>query len=83
MIKNPPKNKIEISFNQGVKLEVFGSNKKEYFVEFINSDTNKVIHSSTIKNNMWTKCNHEYYIPWVIKVNGEIIHTFDVTNQNS
>ena len=80
-VKNPPKNTIEISFYQGVKLEVLGSNKKEYFVEFINSDTNKVIHSSTIKNNMWTKCNHEYYVPWIIKVNGEIIHTFDVTNK--
>ncbi len=78
---NPPKNTVEISFNQGAKVEVFGSNKNEYFVEFINADTNKVIHSSTIKNNMWTKCNLEYYIPWIIKIDGDVVHTFDVTNQ--
>ena len=80
-MSNPPKNTIEISFEYGVKLEVFGSNKEKYLVEFINADTNKVIHSSTIKNNMWTKCAHGYYIPWIIKVNGEIIHTFSLENK--
>ena len=80
-IKNPPKNRIEISFNQGVKLEVFGSNKEEYFVEFINSDTDKVVHSSTIKNNMWTKCSRTWFTNWVIKVNGKVIDEFNLKNK--
>ena len=80
-LDNLPKNKIEISFNLGPKVEVKGHNKEEYFVEFIDSSTNKVIHSSTIKNNMWTKCNKSYHIPWVIKVNGVIIHTFDLKDK--
>ena len=30
---------------------------------------------------MWTKCSKAYYIPWIIKVNGKIIHKFDLTNK--
>ena len=81
-LENLPKNKIEISFDLGPKVEVLGHHQEEYFVEFINGDTNQVIHSSTIKNNMWTKCNKSYYIPWVIKVNGDVIHTFGLTNED-
>jgi autotransporter strand-loop-strand O-heptosyltransferase len=30
--------------------------------------TNKLLHSSTIRNNHWTKCSYEYFIDWYIKV---------------
>jgi len=80
-LDNLPKNKVEISFDLGPKVEVKGHNKEEYFVEFIDSSTNKVIHSSTIKNNMWTKCSKSYYIPWIIKINGEIVHTFSLKDK--
>ena len=51
------KNKILISFHYEPKVEIKGDIDKEYFVEFINGYTNKVIHSTTIRNNMWAKCN--------------------------
>jgi len=82
-MKSPPKNRIEISFEHGVKVEIFGSNKQEYLVEFIDSTNNEVIRSSTIKNNMWTKCNKAYFIPWIIKVNGEIVHSFNLKDKTT
>lgn len=71
-------NKIKINFNEGPKVEVVGVKKEEYFVEFINANTNKVLHSSTINVNMWTRCNFKYYIPWIIKINGQVVHRLDL-----
>jgi hypothetical protein len=30
---------------------------------------------------MWTTCGRKYYIPWVIKVNGEIVDKLDLTDK--
>lgn len=76
------KNKIEISFNYEPKVEIKGKESKEYLIEFINSKTNVIEHSTTIKNNMWAKCNKRWYIPWDIKVNGNIVYKWDIKNQN-
>jgi len=81
LMSNLPPNKIEISFENGPKVEVKGSHNKDYNVEFIDGRTDKIIHSSTISNNMWTKCNKSYYIPWVIKINGEIKHKLYLKDQ--
>ncbi len=81
LYNNLPKNRIEISFDGNPKVQIYGSKNKKYFVEFIDSRNGKVIHSSNIKNNMWTVCNKQFYIPWTIKVNGEIVHRFDLTNK--
>ena len=77
-VNNLPPNRIELSFDKGPKVEIVGSQLKEYKVEFINGFNNKIEHSSTIKNGMWTKCNKEYYIPWIIKIDGKIVHKFNV-----
>ena len=74
-------NKINVSYIQGPKVEVIGDEDKDYLIEFINGDTNEVIHSTTIGHNMWTSCSKEYYINWVIKINGEVYNTFDVSNK--
>ena len=76
-----PNNRVEISFNEGPKVQTYGSKNQSYFVEFIDARDNKVLHSSTIKNNMWTVCNKQYYIPWIIKINGKIEHKFDLTKK--
>ena len=73
-------NKIEVSFLNGPKVEILGDFKKDYFVEFLDENDN-VIHSSTIQNNMWTKCGRKYYTKWKIKVNGEVIDELDLTNK--
>lgn len=70
----PPKNEnhIQISYLEGPMVEILGDYDKEYFVEFLD-EKNNVIHSSTIKNNMWTKCARKYYTKWKIKVDGKIV----------
>ena len=79
MVNYTPKpNKILISYIDGPKVEVKGDIEQEYFIEFINSNTNEVIHSTTINNNMWTTCSKNYYIPWIIKVNGKIVNTLNL-----
>lgn len=72
---------VEIDFVDGPKVEIVGKTKKEYFVEFIDSSINKVIHSGTIKTGHWIKPAPKYYIPWIIKINGEEIYKLDLKNQ--
>ena len=74
-------NTINISYLEGPKVEIIGEEQKDYLVEFINSDTNKVLHSATITNNAWVTCNKKYYIPWIIKVNGKIVDNLDLSNK--
>ena len=71
-------NTIEVSYLDGPKVEILGEDYKEYTVEFINGDTNKVIHKTTMKNNMWVTCNKKYYIPWIIKINGKVVDTLNL-----
>jgi glycosyltransferase involved in cell wall biosynthesis len=73
-------NKINISYLDGPKVDILGDQKKSYFVEFINGDTNEVLHSDTIYNNMWVACSKKYYIPWIIKINGFVVNKLDLSN---
>jgi autotransporter strand-loop-strand O-heptosyltransferase len=71
------RNTINISYLDGPRVEILGDEPKEYLVEFLN-DSNEVLYSSRIKNNMWTACGKKYYINWTIKINGEIYEKFDL-----
>jgi autotransporter strand-loop-strand O-heptosyltransferase len=75
------KNTVYVSYLNKPKVEILGNSNKTYFVEFIDSLTGKVYHSQTISNNMWVECNIEYYIPWLIKINGKEASRLDLTNQ--
>ena len=77
----PTPNDIEISYQRGPKVEIKGDIDKEYLVEFIDNKTQEVVHSSTIRNNMWTACGRKYYTEWIIRINGEVVDTFDLTNK--
>lgn len=79
-IKPTVKNKIKVSFIDGPKVEVTGNEDTEYYIEFIDSDKNEVVYSTSIKNNMWTSCGRKYYTNWLIKVNGEE-HKFDLNGK--
>ena len=74
-------NTIHVSYLEGPKVEVKGDIEQDYFIEFIDKKTDKVIYSTTIKTNMWTVCARKYYTEWVIKVNGEVIDTLNLKNQ--
>jgi autotransporter strand-loop-strand O-heptosyltransferase len=66
------KNEIILTYLDGPRVEVLGDEKKEYFVEFIDGTDGRIVHSQTISNNMWVASSKKYFIPWIIKINGEI-----------
>ena len=72
-----PQNVLNVSLMDGPKVEITGQIPEEYFIEFLDSSTNKVIHSSKINTNMWTACGKKYFIPWKIKVNGQEIFVWN------
>ena len=91
LIKNPikplfPKNNVYSTFINGAKIEVLGDIEKNYKVQFIDRNTDKLVHETEINNNMWSKLNKQYYIDCLIKVidleTNEIIeHTFDAKDK--
>jgi autotransporter strand-loop-strand O-heptosyltransferase len=75
-------NKIVVTYIDGPRVEVLGNDSKEYFVEFVDGNTDRVIHSGTINKNMWIACGKKYYVSWVIKINGEIYDRLDLTGKS-
>ena len=73
-------NKTIITYFDGPRVEIKGNYNKKYFVEFIDGK-GKVRFSDTITNNMWTSCGIKYYVPWTIKINGEIVEEFNLTDK--
>lgn len=63
-----PSNKFYVDFNQKAQVEIVGSFKDVYSVEFINRKTNSCLYASTITNNMWSACGRNYFIDWNIKI---------------
>jgi autotransporter strand-loop-strand O-heptosyltransferase len=74
-------NTIHVSYLDGPRVEIKGDIKENYFIEFIDGE-GKVRYSTTIENNMWTACGIKYYVPWTIKVNGEVVDKLDLTNKS-
>ncbi len=83
-IENKPNkidnNKIKISYIDGPRVEIIGDFYKTYYIEFIDGEGN-VRFSDTITNNMWSASSIKYYVPWTIKVNGEIIDKFTLKDK--
>jgi autotransporter strand-loop-strand O-heptosyltransferase len=63
-----PQNTFNVNFVDGAFLEVIGPLEEEYVVKFINSKTKRIIHESTISNNMWTRANIKYCVNWKVEV---------------
>ena len=72
------KNKVIIYFVGGPFVEVRGNISADYTVEFIDNKSGKIYYSTTIKNNMWTKCSVEYFVEWKIKIyeNGKLWYEY-------
>jgi ADP-heptose:LPS heptosyltransferase len=60
------------NFNNGAFLEISGDTSELFVVNFINKQTNTVVHTDTLMSGYWTKTNIEYYVDWLITV-----HTLD------
>lgn len=74
-------NQFIINDVNGIKFEILGNTNRSYFIEFIDQDTNKVIFSDIITNNMWTSPSPYYYINWEIRKDGESIYKQDLNGK--
>lgn len=63
-----PKNKINIWFPSGPKVEILGPVMKKYRVKFIDGNTGYVVYESEIGNNMWSVTSTRYFKNWKIEV---------------
>jgi autotransporter strand-loop-strand O-heptosyltransferase len=77
-------NEILIHFIEGPFVEIKGNIPKQYKIDFVDFDTNIVLHSASISNNMWTKANIKYYVNWIINVyeNDVLIFTHKYNDEN-
>jgi autotransporter strand-loop-strand O-heptosyltransferase len=73
-------NKIITNYIDGPKVEIVGGENRAYLVEFLD-ENNNVVHSHTMKNNHWVKCNRKYYTKWKIRVNGKIVDELNLTGK--
>jgi len=55
---------------------------QNYFIEFLDENEN-VVFSDTISTNMWTVCGRKYYTKWKIRIDGNIVHEFDLTGKRA
>jgi len=61
-------NKVFLHFVRGAFVEIKGHIPKTYKVKFFDNKTNRLLFSSDISTNMWTKCNVEYFVEWRIEI---------------
>ena len=61
-------NELTYNFIGGPFVEIKGQQNKEYSVNFIDKSNDQIIHSTIIKNNMWTRCSRKYYTNWKIEI---------------
>lgn len=75
--------KINVKFHQGAFVEIVGEKDKEYSDDYsyevicLDNDTNKLIHSTSLKPNYWTKPNKMFFVNWrvvVLQNNIGVVH---------
>lgn len=84
--ENVDKNTINITYNDGVKVDITGKEDKKYLLKFYNDDTNELVYESIINTNMWSSPQIKYYVKWRVEVwsEGKILkkEVLDLTNED-
>lgn len=57
-----------IHFIRGATVESTYTDKQEWYVQFIDNRSKLLLHDGIITNNMWIKCNYEYFIDYKIRI---------------
>ena len=65
---NRPTTEVLVNFTDGAKVEVKSNFPNKFLVQFIDADTEEVLHHAIINNNMWTKTGIMYYKKWLVRV---------------
>lgn len=60
---------------RGAFLEINSDSSRRFQISFLDQD-NKIIHSSELNGNMWTRLNRKYYHDYsiIVKENGQVIY---------
>jgi len=78
-------NKVYFHFVRGAFLEIKGPKQSTYNVKFSDNKTGRVLYTTEISTNMWTKCSLEYFIEWKIEIyeNGKLWfeHIYNAENK--
>ena len=78
-------NKVYFHFVRGAFLEIKGPKQSTYNVKFLDNKTGRVLYTTEISTNMWTKCSLEYFIEWKIEIyeNGKLWfeHIYNAENK--
>jgi len=78
-------NKVYFHFVRGAFLEIKGPKQSTYNVRFLDNKTGRVLYTTEISTNMWTKCSLEYFIEWKIEIyeNGKLWfeHIYNAENK--
>jgi len=61
-------NDATIHFVKGPFVEITGPKQADYRIDFIDNNTGNILYSGTQSNNMWSKCNIEYFVDWKIVI---------------
>lgn len=62
---------INITFINGVKVEINGNKNKKFNVKFYNNKTSELVYQTSIKGNMWCSPSLQYFIEWRIEIYDE------------
>ena len=62
---------INITFINGVKVEINGNKNKKFNVKFYNNKTSELVYQTSIKGNMWSSPSPQYFIEWRIEIYDE------------
>jgi autotransporter strand-loop-strand O-heptosyltransferase len=72
------KPKFSVLFHEGAFLEVRNT-LKDYNIQFIDTETQRVVYNSTLRNNTWAKTSLKYFVPWkIIAQNDEDRFEYDL-----
>ena len=73
--------KININFVNGACCEILEDNDGQYYIQFINKETDEILHDDVIKSNMWVKSSYCYFIDYRIRIidfkTKNLIHEID------
>lgn len=62
------KNKITVTYRDGVKVDIVGEDQKTYLTKFIDNEDGKLIWETNQTTNTWVSPNIKYYVNWTVEV---------------
>lgn len=65
---NRPTTEFLITFTDGAKVEIKSNFENQFLVQFIDAETEEVVHHTILKNNMWTKTAIMFYKKWKVRI---------------